>query len=596
MNVNRPDRPASSAPAIPIGRTAIKAAKANEQIILSKLDSISAKELMSPISTAKTDSPSNSLPALSQVPTHGSAVKPPLPQGLEPLGQAQLINTTRQSMGSGPQPKQPLPASTTSAKSVAPQPPLKELLPVPEVQSSAPPLPKRPNLSPDQNLVRNAILKLDVALKISRSEGNNSALRGAIRETEAMLGQIIDSNPSPSNPLAKDLIACREKLSKCQEIRKNELLSEKKVKVVALILADQTEPFFMISQEEIESAVRKATKKQANTLEINGQVYIVSKTVPGSDPQAIPAVWKRNAQSLDSGTFGVIYGGKYIGETGKGRDDIMKEANPNAKDVEKAKKDVINEFNVANDLHSTGRKAGIQQAPHSLIAGDRTGYLARREDMNGDTLGKNIVRKSISLTPTEKHMLALQATSGLTDMHNIGYYHGDNKGLNLLYNAKEKNLYVADLGGARKFSELVPLTSFPSISTIYTGCTPEYVSDVIHNQIKKILDENEQKYNRISDPIKKEEFLRNMLSSEIVPLLKKNDKFAMGSALYETFVGAYVPFDEGGEFRRERYMSKLDNTDKTLDTISENMKKTGLEPQTITLILDLIKEGVGPTA
>lgn len=417
-------------------------------------------------------------------------------------------------------------------------------------------------------------IHLDTALKASKAAGNNSELKATIYFVEIKVGSIVQSKPAPNTPLANAITAYQEKLAECKEQR-SILLSEKKLETINIIMKDIGSK--NINQNKLVAEVRQVTKTNAHAFEINGVTYILSKNLPGKgNTNAIPAIWKRESRPFAEGAYGFIYGGEYIGKTGAGRSDVMKEAKtyPEELDsqrrgsrVKRANADLQQEVSSANKIHGNGLQKGVVPPPHTVLYGGKTGYLVDRQKMDGIDFGHEIQKMNLSPVAIEK--IIETATAGLNVIHDKGYYHGDIKPENMLWDGK--SLLIADLGGVKKMMELVPLDHYPESHADFVGThTAGYLSEEVFENIDRIINLNEKHYNEETDPIKKKAFLTNIIERRIFPLLKQNDAFALGMTLYMCLTAKLPPCFQEDEIYSFVTNKDFENMNKVLSLFTKN--------------------------
>lgn len=320
--------------------------------------------------------------------------------------------------------------------------------------------------------------------------------------------------------------------------------------------------------------ISKTKESKPGSLEINGHMYVISKSKKGETNYLIAQTAEK---AFAEGSFGSVYDVTYL--TGENRStDVMKVA----KDGKTARTDVINEKKLLDEIHSHGPVKGIQAAPHTVIMGKIVGYLAPKYEMDGNGLLEKIKSKKMEFSKDKKEAFTDNLISGLNTLHNLGIYHGDIKPANILYRKDE--LVISDLGGARKFSNLAPNGSFPSLDAIVGTYSPLFVSSNIIDKVDEKLLSIENTYNKTPDA-QKEAFLKEKIETEIKPLLQKNDQFALGLSLYMTFTG------EEPQFKRdETNLSIVDNN--FLETAKNNLAKHDLNPDTQKKIMELLSKGL----
>lgn len=219
-------------------------------------------------------------------------------------------------------------------------------------------------------------------------------------------------------------------------------------------------------------------------------------------------------KSLGSGTYGEAF---VHFNLNKGIEEVYKQAKPD--DV--AKKDVQNEFQILNEIHSNGTVWGIQAKPKKMVvihkegAEDSIGFLGKKYD--GDYL------KDIQAKPSEPFRNRLfefhQLLFGLNYLHTHNILHKDLKLQNILVKQEpdgSKSVHIADLGGAQDASKLDAVTLAQGISTkIYYPKEDEEASQL---------------------------FLRNESKGQQIAIQQKRDVFAMGVILHQALSKELWPY------------------------------------------------------
>lgn len=350
--------------------------------------------------------------------------------------------------------------------------------------------------------------------------------------------------------LQGDFDKLRDVLSRAKSLL-SPLLSQKKTKAVELIYADIKTRLKFSDEHLLELKVflkeelSKIKKSNPNgSFQVNDWLYMVSKEISSDCVSRVISIARRALEPFAKGSYGVVYDVDYF--DGSGRSDIMKVAN----DSERAEDDLENEYYLLRRIHEKGIVAGIQTPPHLLISFlfqhiSRKGYLAPKYKMNGDELSRIIripQKNGILLFPQEVvRKFTDNIISGLKFIHESGIVHGDIKVGNLLY--RENELVIGDFGGAREISELSRFTDYPSIRDIFKGwvtCTYMYISYPIYKKVEGILAANKEAYENAESKKEALEILKHQIS----PLMKQNDRYALGVALYELWVGSFPEFTE----------------------------------------------------
>lgn len=104
------------------------------------------------------------------------------------------------------------------------------------------------------------------------------------------------------------------------------------------------------------------------------------------------------------------------------------------------------------------------------------------------------------------------------------------------------SLLIGDLGGAKKFIDLVPLDRYPTAAEDFVGVhTSGYLSEKVFSKIDTVLTVNKSLYEQL-EPEKKKTFLIRLIDQQIAPLLRQNDEFALGISLFMCLRGKMPPF------------------------------------------------------
>jgi serine/threonine protein kinase len=371
-------------------------------------------------------------------------------------------------------------------------------------------------------------------------------------------------SPKDVETLKNIISFAKENFSYCLGVRKQEamygLLAEiaKISKVTDKLLSAVQNSLLTLNKEKL-----------ATRLKYRGYHYIIAR-----EPSSRNILLFQTAQTaFAKGQFGVVY-------------DVECFSHPFLKSVVKLSRKSIkahdhleNECQLLNLIHSNGLIKGIQWAPAIVFEG---GYITLKYEMSGSLLMHNLNDRTLSLSVSDKETIATDLIKSLNTLHqDLGIYHGDIKPANLLYFNCE--LFISDFGGARKFSQLVPLSSYPKLKNIYCVWTPQFVSNNIAMKVREILKSQKAAYKRSSE---KEMFLSRLIQEEIVPLLVSNDKFALGLTLYRIFV------DNALLFSVEPNTGKSVVSSFSLNKINRKLMQSDFSPTMQEEIYSLLQVGI----
>lgn len=376
-----------------------------------------------------------------------------------------------------------------------------------------------------------------VIINLNKAE-SPQALKQAISAAKTVLGKIELANGNQisieqKNECIGALVLCQKKVMQQHQAQQAKVVD-------TIVKSASSQGLFgklgLTSSAKLESLKASISSEmnalnkggvEAHSFEIKGRMYVVSKQ--SADSTGAVEVFKRKEKHFAEGCFGRVYNVKNLTSPGSSN-VVMKVAK---KDVKGAVADIKNENTLLREIHKDEHKVGVQPAPFVNLEGM---YITKKFEMDGDSFANSVATGLISKRPDEKQEMIAQAKSGLAVIHKNNKYHGDLKPANLgIIDGKP---VIADLGGSRDFSKLVPLYKYPSSKEILGTQT----SDVtIRPQIQKILDDNLPGYKAADD---KDAFLKKMIEKEIKPLLKPDNKYALGVNYPSTgdILGSHSPF------------------------------------------------------
>ena len=336
-----------------------------------------------------------------------------------------------------------------------------------------------------------------------------------------------------------------------------------------------------VNKNAIAAEVNKLTPGQTHALNVNGQVYAVSNERNSS----VVHVARQSLKPFNGGGFGKIFSMCDL-DNPNDKSNILKlaydnpKAGPNALHV--ARQDVLREPQILNYIHGNAPKVGVQAAPHKIVylgagANQKVGYLAKRYDMSGVELAHKM-RMNNPFTKAQKETITNNLIKGLSSVHAAGVYHGDIKLENTLWG--DNNLVLSDFGGAKKFSELFNKTS--NLPNIFGAHTPNYLSQSIKSEVTSLV-KNAQTalhFGRASN-----QQILNDMQQKITPLLKSNDKFALGVSLFKLWTSKDPAF-----FANAQPFGGIAQLNHAVNAL----KLADLDAKTKMSIMDLMIEGATP--
>lgn len=182
------------------------------------------------------------------------------------------------------------------------------------------------------------------------------------------------------------------------------------------------------------------------------------------------------AEKVGEGSFGTAF---RVAQLDLNRMLVVKvlKAFSDPQKMEKAREELLQEYTLLREIHSRGKVAGIQDAPHAFIAVDKKkfGYImvgTAYSGNSGDLIASEAYQK---LDLADKLDCCTQILEGGVRLDELGILHLDQKPQNVFYRveeAKGKKRYIldtADLGGAVKAAEASPAGLVHTASYIPRG-------------------------------------------------------------------------------------------------------------------------------
>jgi|GEM_PF-6381708 len=215
------------------------------------------------------------------------------------------------------------------------------------------------------------------------------------------------------------------------------------------------------------------------------------------------------SKKLGKGIYGEVH--SVVDITGNSQETVaMKLAIEDASVQEEAKIDVKNEFDMLNEMHSKGNLWGIQAKPtrfFKILRNDVSeicGYLGKL--YNGDYFQH--IKKPTNFSD-EKLFEFHQLLCGLKHLKERGILHGDIKPANILVKSDGQTTFVhiADMGGARKATDISPSRSFTHTPAFLAGIDVQALDSNLNNK------------------------------DEWIKVREASDVFAMGTVLYKSLEG-----------------------------------------------------------
>lgn len=380
--------------------------------------------------------------------------------------------------------------------------------------------------------------KLNFAIETSNKTGNHAILKLTIQEVENAFADLVSKENKPDPALIPSILQLQTKLQECKE-KKSDLPSEK-AQVFNTILQDliknnkANEGSIEDIRAEFKAQGKGFSKNEQHQIQIREKTYVISRDSEVQLGTVIPSIWKKEEEHFAEGGVAQIFGGNWIVNPKNKEDLVMKVG----MDETTSWKDMINELSVTQAVHKTGVIPGVVPTPALVSYKDQVSILMRRQDMDG--VGLSLTRPAERFTEGELKEIVSKSTNGLHAIHKAGYYHGDGKGKNLLWNEGSKNLMVADLGGARKFEEIFSTTKFPNMDDVMGNYT--YFSPGINKKIEGVLLQREAEFQLagLASQFDVQKSILKNLMNEIEPLLIANDQYTHGLALCDSLIPSFV--------------------------------------------------------
>ncbi len=310
--------------------------------------------------------------------------------------------------------------------------------------------------------------------------------------------------------------------------------------------------------------------------------YVVSQEILDTIGTKTISIARRELNHFAEGSYGYVYNVTYL--CGSENSDIFKLA----KEGKAAEEALENEWDILHLLHKHKIIIGIQIPPHTLIS---FGYLSFKYPMNGKDLSEMILNNKLIITAEEINKLSNNIISALYYIHTKGIIHGDLKIRNLLY--RKNDLVIGDFGGARRIAT-ASFKVYPTIDNIFNGwiiSTPCYISYSIYKKIEALLDKNKDSYDKTDSQTKNRILIAIM--DQVNAFLKKNDKYALGLALFELWLGPLPPLNKLVIFKLSSPKVCYSFNDiKQIYLIKESLQKSYLSSEMQYKIMSLILEGI----
>lgn len=292
--------------------------------------------------------------------------------------------------------------------------------------------------------------------------------------------------------------------------------------------------------EKHKNKVFKLVQSKKNTIAFKKgtEIMVITK-----DKQGNLSIAKTNiaAKALGEGEFGIVYNAENISS------DKSSGVIKLAKNNRGARADVKNEHTMLSELHKNGVVKGLQAAPHAvfnytnkkylgLVKEKQTGYVGVKYDGDGFDLFFNKSLKNDAEGNAIKSDIIGQVCEGRAALKKAGIYHGDIKPENMLFreNKGKFEVVIADLGGARKFSDLFAAGP-PFIGTY----TPAYQENRLSGSVDR-LDHRLEQLKAIEKPTANEKATIQKVQNMIQVVMERIDDYALGLSLLELWAGTKI--------------------------------------------------------
>jgi len=340
-----------------------------------------------------------------------------------------------------------------------------------------------------------------------------------------------------------------------------------------------------------------------HTFEVHGRVFTVKTLSPTSFEI------KEKSDFIAKGSFGEVF---LVRNLGSEKLEAMKLASPKRPELrEKANTDVFNEFEMLYHIEAKGKElgldmSGIQVAPHTQItyidgSGEiQKGHIGHFYNAGGatclltDELEEGEINyfnedEDVAMEQTEHIIDKISAALNTLDILDI--YHGDIKPGNLLVDINDLNgidVVIGDFGGTTTFekmgAKLLEMgqkyidSNFKSELSLQELCGGELGTEAFAS--KKLLLAAQEQLELAQDLFKEnpidEAKILNHFNTNIKPLLKKNDAYAMGITEFTLLMkNSYLIIDPENGLRTYSKKIKEENSDPQLlkNTLEKYMKK-----------------------
>lgn len=379
--------------------------------------------------------------------------------------------------------------------------------------------------------------KLDSAMEISKKTGNNALLKLTLQEAEGAVAHLMSRENKLDLAMIPSMLKLQTKMEECKQ-KKSELPSEKK-QVFNALFQDlvKNNQAIEASMGDIKAQFKDQAKSMGENehhqIHIGGKTYVISRDAEVNKGTAIPSIWKREDESFASGAVAEIYGGKWIVNPKNEEDLAVKVVVGEVTSLS----DMVRELRITQAVHKNGEIPGVVPTPALVFYDNQVSVLMKRQDSDG--IGLASTKPGERFTENELKEVVSKSLGGLKEIHQAGYYHGDVKGSNLLWNEKNKNLMVADLEGSRDFKELFAANKFPTMDDVqgnYTHFSPE-----IYEKIEGLLLQSKADYQLAASAsqVDVQKSIVKSLMKEMEPLLVANDQYAHGLALCESLIPSF---------------------------------------------------------